>query len=318
MGVSRSVRAARGVAPQPSDFARELLAGLRSEPPVVSPKWFYDERGSELFERICELPEYYPTRVELGLLAEHAREFAALVGPGVEIVEFGAGAIRKVRVLLAELDAPRRYVPIDISGEHLARAADELRERFPALEVQPLAADFTRTLELAPSTCKRIGFFPGSSIGNFEPLEAQRLLARMASWLRGGGLLIGVDLIKDPAVLHAAYNDAQGVTAAFNRNLLARANAELGANFDLEQFDHSAFYNPPLQRIEMHLISRRAQRVVVAGETVEFEEGDSFRTETSHKYTVRSFQRVALAAGFTPQKAWVDAQRRFSLHWLTC
>lgn len=299
-------------------FELELLDGLRADEPAVSPKWFYDDIGSQLFERICELDEYYPTRTEFALLARHASEFAALVGEGVELIEFGAGAMAKVRALLAQLRAVARYVPIDISGEHLERAADELRARRPGLRVEPLAADFTRELELGPASGRRVGFFAGSSIGNFNPGEAERLLRRMARWLRGGGLLIGVDLIKSPAVLHAAYNDSKGVTAQFNLNLLARANRELAADFDLAQFEHAAFYNPPEQRIEMHLISRRGQCVRIGAHTHEFDEGDSFRTECSHKYTVEGFRRLARAAGFEPRHVWLDEQRFFALHWLAC
>ncbi len=312
-----------------SAFARELLAGLRAQPRVVSPKWFYDEAGSLLFEQITELPEYYPTRTELALLERHAPEMASHIGPGAEIVEFGAGASRKVRLLLSALLsadlAPRRYVPVDISGEHLEQAAELLRRDHPGLAVLPVVSDFTRSLELPPPEGRRVGFFPGSSIGNFDPAQAQRLLRQMAGWLAGGegqgagqgGLLIGVDLVKDPALLHAAYNDAQGITAAFNLNLLARANRELGADFDLAQFAHSAFYNPPRSRIEMHLVSRRRQTVQLCGERIEFAEGDSVHTESSHKYTVEGFQRLALAAGWTPRAVWVDDARWFSLHWLT-
>jgi dimethylhistidine N-methyltransferase len=299
-------------------FEFELLEGLRAAEPAVSPKWFYDDVGSQLFERICELDEYYPTRTELALLARHAAEFAAQVGEGVELIEFGAGAMTKVRALLTPLCAVARYVPIDISGEQLERAANELRARRPGLRVEPLVADFTRELEFGPSEGRRVGFFAGSSIGNFEPFEARRLLARMARWLRGGGLLIGVDLIKSPAVLHAAYNDSKGITAQFNLNLLARANRELGADFELAQFEHAAFYNPPEQRIEMHLISRRRQRVRIGAQTHEFDEGDSFRTEFSYKYTVEGFRRFARAAGFEPRNVWLDEQCLFALHWLAC
>ncbi len=297
-------------------FADELAAGLRAQPRRVSPKWFYDAAGSRLFERICELPEYYPTRTELALLDRHAGEIAALIGAGAEIVEFGAGASRKVRLLLSALEQPRRFVPVDISGEHLVEAAAALRADHPGLAVQPLVADFTGELVLPAAAGRRIGFFPGSSIGNFEPTEAERLLRRFAGWLDGGGLLIGVDLVKDPALLHAAYNDAEGVTAAFNLNLLARANRELGAGFDLAGWAHSAFYNPPLQRIEMHLVSRRRQAVSIVGECFEFAEGDSVHTENSYKYTVEGFQALARRAGFEPARCWTDAGRRFSLHWL--
>jgi dimethylhistidine N-methyltransferase len=300
-----------------TDFARDLLAGLRARPRAVSPKYFYDAEGSRLFDAICELPEYYPTRTELALLAQHAGEMAALIGPGAEIVEFGAGASRKVRLLLDALAAPRRYVPVDISGEHLEEAAQALRADHPALDVRPLVADFTQGLDLPPAAGRRVGFFPGSSIGNFDPAEAERLLRQMAGWLEGGGLLIGVDLVKDPARLHAAYNDAQGVTAAFNLNLLARANRDLGADFDLAGFAHYAHYNPDAQRIEMHLLSRRAQQVMLCGETFEFAEGEALHTENSYKHTVPGFHALAGRAGFQPGAVWVDAGRDFSLHWLT-
>jgi len=303
---------ARGLGP----FARELLAGLRAQPRVVSPKWFYDETGSLLFERITELPEYYPTRTELALLERHAPDMAERIGPGAEIVEFGAGASRKVRLLLTSLVSPRRFLPIDISGEHLEHAAEQLRRDHPALTVLPVVGDFTRSLVLPPPEGRRVGFFPGSSIGNFDPPQAQRLLRQMAGWLAGGGLLIGVDLVKDPALLHAAYNDAQGVTAAFNLNLLARANRELGADFDLAQWAHAALYNPPRSRIEMHLVSRCRQSVQLCGERIDFAEGDSVHTESSCKYTVESFQRLAQAAGWTPRAVWVDDARWFSVHWL--
>lgn len=295
-------------------FAQDLVAGLRAR--RVAPKWFYDAEGSRLFERICETPEYYPTRTELALLDRHAPAFAALIGPGAEIVEFGAGASRKVRVLLDALPAPRRFVPVDISGEHLGAAAAALRADYPGLQVQPVVGDFTQRLDLPAPAGRRVGFYPGSSIGNFDPAEAEALLRRFAGWLDGGALLIGVDLVKEPAELHAAYNDAAGVTAAFNLNLFARANRELGADFDLSGWAHSAFYNPPLQRIEMHLVSRREQSVAVAGARFDFAEGESVHTENSYKYTVEGFQALARRAGFEPDAVWVDAQRRFALHWL--
>lgn len=297
-------------------FADELLAGLRARPRAVAPKWFYDRRGSELFEAICELPEYYPTRTELALLECHAPAMAGLIGAGAEIVEFGAGASRKVRVLLDALEAPRRFVPVDISGDHLATAAAALRAERPGLDVLPVVADFTRSLDLPAPGGRRVGFFPGGSIGNFEPPQARELLQRMAGWLAGGGLLVGVDLVKEPAELHAAYNDAKGVTAEFNLNLLARANRELGADFELGNWAHSAFYTPALQRIEMHLVSRCAQGVNMCGVRIEFAEGDSVHTENSCKYTVDGFRQLARSAGFEPKAVWVDAARRFSLHWL--
>ena len=218
------------------DFARELLQALARRPRGISPKWFYDARGSRLFDRIGALPEYYPTRTELGILRARAGEIARHVGPDAEIVEFGAGSLVKERRLLQALRAPRRYLPIDISGEHLEGAARALRAEYPGLAVQPIVADYTRAFaQPAPlaGSRRRVGFFPGSTLGNFDPPEALAFLRRAARLLAGGGLLLGVDLVKPPPILHAAYNDAQGVTAAFNLNLLARANAELGTDFDL-------------------------------------------------------------------------------------
>lgn len=299
-----------------TEFENALVTGLASRPRSLSPKWFYDTQGSTLFERICELPEYYPTRTELALLDRHAPDIAHRIGPGCEIVEFGAGAIQKLRVLLDALDAPTRFVPVDISGEHLLGAAQALRAEHPALAVQPVVGDFTRALELPPAKGRRVGFFPGSSIGNFDPPRAAALLRHFASLLAGGGLLIGVDLVKDPAILHAAYNDSAGVTAAFNLNLWARANREAGADFDLAQWMHYAFYNAPLKRIEMHLVSRCAQRVTIAGTSFDFEEGDSVHTENSYKYSVAGFQALAREAGFEAAACWTDSARRFAVHWL--
>jgi dimethylhistidine N-methyltransferase len=298
-----------------SEFAHAMHAALTQLPRRISPKWFYDAEGSRLFDAICELPEYYPTRTELSLLDRNANDIARRLGPGVELVEFGAGSLRKVRLLIDALDRPAGLLPIDISAEHLHASAAQLRHDRPGLVVRPLAADFMQDLVLPPANGPRVGFFPGSSIGNFEPDDARRLLQRMTQWL-DGGLLIGVDLVKEPDLLHAAYNDAQGVTARFNRNLLARANAELGADFELTRWAHSAFYHPPLQRIEMHLVSRSDQVVHLCGHAIEVAEGDSVHTENSYKYTVAGFQRLARSAGFEPEAVWVDARRWFSLHWL--
>jgi len=300
-----------------STFSDALLAGLQHTPRQVSPKWFYDQRGSELFEQICELPEYYPTRTELGMLAQYAHEMVECMGSRIDLVEFGAGATRKVRYLLNASPHIKRFIPIDISASHLTDASNDLRLNYPSVRIEPMGADFTQHLVLPEAVGQRVGFFPGSSIGNFEPAEAQQLLSRMAGWLQGGGLLIGVDLVKDPATLHAAYNDAQGITAQFNLNLLARANTELGTHFSLEQFAHSAFYNPPLQRIEMHLVSRCDQTVHLAGERLHFVEGSSIHTESSYKYTVAGFQALARRAGFRPDAVWLDEERQFSVHWLS-
>jgi dimethylhistidine N-methyltransferase len=299
-----------------NEFARALKEGLGRQPRAMSPKWFYDEAGSVLFERICELPEYYPTRVEFALLQRHAAEIADLIGPGLALVEFGAGATRKVRVLLSALDSPARFVPVDISGEHLLGAVERLRDDYAGLIVEPLVADFTGDMVLPAAIGPRAGFFPGSSIGNFEPVMARALLQRFARLLDGGWLLIGVDLVKDPQLLHAAYNDAAGVTAAFNLNLWVRANREADADFVIADWMHSAFYNPTLHRIEMHLVSRQRQRVSIGPEVIEFAEGDSVHTESSYKYTVEGFQQLARDAGWQPQAVWIDAQKRFSMHLL--
>ncbi|MFM9879753.1 MAG: L-histidine N(alpha)-methyltransferase, partial [Burkholderiaceae bacterium] len=278
----------------PSDFAHDMLAALAAQPRSISPKYFYDQAGSGYFDAICGLPEYYPTRVETAILKSSAADIAAHMGPHAELVEFGAGSLNKVRLLLDAMDQPARFVPIDISGDHLTGAAAALRRDYPALLVQPLVADYTQDLVLPQAAQdsktrksklkiqgKKIGFFPGSTIGNFSPPEALAFLRRARQVLRGGALLLGVDLVKDPALLHAAYNDAQGVTAAFNLNLLARANRELHADFDLGKFSHSAFYNAPMQRIEMHLMSRCWQQVQVCGQIFEFEEGQTLHTESS-------------------------------------
>ncbi len=300
-------------------FARDLRLAFAARPRAISPKYFYDAEGSRLFDRICELPEYYPTRVERGLLQRHAGEMARLVGPGAEVVEFGAGACDKVRLLLDALQAPAGFRPVDICAEALHAACDRLRRDYPGLALAPLVADCSERLLLPPplpGTRRRVGFFPGSTLGNFNPGEALRFLRRAFGLLRGGGLLIGVDLVKEPAVLHAAYNDSAGVTAAFNLNLLARANRELGTDFDLGRFAHAAFYNAPLQRVEMHLVSRCRQRIALGGEVHEIGEGETLHTENSHKYTVEGLRALAARAGFEPGPAWVDPQRRFSLHWL--
>ncbi len=312
-----------GVSPTPealeiSAFSHDMRHALGSRQRAIPPKYFYDVKGSALFDRICDVPEYYPTRTELGILRDRAAEIAAQIGADAEIVEFGAGSLTKVRLLLDALNSPRRYLPIDISGEHLAAAANRLRADYPALAVEPIVADYTRPFELPPRLGRgqRVGFFPGSTLGNFDPGESLHFLTLAADLLRGGGLLLGVDLVKEPAQLHAAYNDARGVTAAFNLNLLQRANNELGSDFDLDGFGHYAFYNAPFQRIEMHLVSRRAQHVRLGSERFAFREGETIHTENSHKFTVDGLRELATLAGFRPGAVWTDAERQFSVHWL--
>jgi dimethylhistidine N-methyltransferase len=298
------------------EFAADILDGLTATPKFLRAKHFYDARGSLLFEQICDLPEYYPTRVETALLKRHAREIAARAGQGVTLVEFGAGALKKVELLLDALAAPAGYMPIDISGEFLETQAAGLRERWPGLNVRPVVADFmVADLPPARSGERRVGFFPGSTIGNFEPDDACAFLRRARVAL-DGALLVGVDLVKAPHALHAAYNDAAGITAAFNKNVLLRINRDLGALFDPGAFEHYAFYEPRLQRIEMHLVSKTDQRVDILGRSIDFAEGESIHTENSYKYTLGDFQDLALAAGYLPAAAYVDEDRQFSLHWL--
>jgi dimethylhistidine N-methyltransferase len=308
------------IAPQPNgdDFAQNLLDGLSRSPKRIACKFFYDQEGSQLFDAICALPEYYQTRTELALLRRHAGEIAALVGEGVEIVEFGAGALTKVRVLLDALAKPAAYTPLDISGDYLGGVVEALAADYPALVLRPLVADFTRALSLPPlpGNPRRAGFFPGGTIGNFRPDAAAGLLRRLRAGLNGGGLLVGVDLVKDPRRLHAAYNDGAGVTAAFNKNLLARANRELDAGFDLDGFAHYAPYNSAAQRVEMYLVSLKRQSVNIAGRRFDFAQGEAIHTEDSHKYTIEAFRELAAHAGFAPRAVWTDAERLFSIHWL--
>jgi dimethylhistidine N-methyltransferase len=305
--------------PTSTAFANDFLAALASQPRSIAPKYFYDAAGSKLFDQICELPEYYPTRTEVGILTSRAAEIATHIGPNADLVEFGAGSLTKVRLLLDAMQTPARYVPIDISGEHLNQAAADLRSAYPKLRVEPVVADYGQPFSVpaAPlGSGQRVGFFPGSTIGNYTPSEAVEFFKMAAGVLRGGALLVGADLIKEPSVLHAAYSDAQGITAAFNLNLLTRANRELGADFDVAQFAHSAFYNAPLQRIEMHLMSRVQQQVTLCGQSFSFAEGETLHTENSYKFTIDGLRTLAVKAGFQPGPVWTDAKNLFSLHWL--
>lgn len=309
---------------RPSEFSRDVHAGLGAAVKTLPAKYFYDRRGSELFEQICRLPEYYPTRTERKILRDNAAEIAEIIGPDAEVVEFGAGAAEKIRLLLDALPRPAGYLPIDISGPHLSAAVAPLVRAYPDVTVRVVAGDFTQHLPLPaplPRARCRIGFFTGSTIGNFTPDEALAFLRNAAAMLRtahssGAGLLIGVDMVKDPAVLHAAYNDSAGVTAAFNLNLLQRINRELGGDFDLETFDHYAYYNPQQRRIEMHLVSRVAQTVHACDRRYSFTAGESIHTENSYKYTPAGFRQLAEKAGFRPAAMWTDADSLFSLHWL--
>lgn len=316
-----SLAAFHDLEPRVESFRDAVLAGLSRTPKEIPCRFFYDEAGARLFETICELPEYYPTRTELGLLARHAPEIARLAGPGARLIEFGSGSSRKVRLLLDALEDPACYVAIDISREHLLAASDDLAAQFPGVAVAAVCADYTRPFELPPLTGsgKRLGFFPGSTIGNFTPPEAATFLIGCRRLLGPDAeMLVGVDLKKEPAVLHAAYNDAAGVTAAFNLNLLTRINRELQADFDRDRFAHVAFFNTMLGRIEMHLESRAEQDVTVAGRSFRFARGERIHTENSYKYGIAEFHEVASAAGFRPVAVWTDPDRRFSLHYLAC
>jgi dimethylhistidine N-methyltransferase len=296
-----------------SAFAQDVIAGLTARPKRLPPKYFYDEAGAQLFEEITALPEYYPTRCELAILRERAGEIAQFFPPGAALVEFGSGSSRKVRILLGAAPTIAAYVPVDISSQMLLQEAHDLRRDYPDLAVLPVETDFTQafTLPATVADAARVGFFPGSTIGNFEPHEACAFMRHAGRMLGpGANLIIGVDLVKEASVLHAAYNDAAGVTAAFNLNLLTRINRELDGDFDLAGFSHKAFYNSMRQRIEMHLVSKQRQKVKVAGRTIEFRTGETIHTENSYKYTLESFAALARGSGWTPVATWTDAPGR--------
>ncbi len=305
--------------PTVTEFRAAVLQGLAGTPKTLPCRFFYDAEGSRLFDRICELPEYYPTRTECTLLAARASEIAALVGPHVGLIEFGSGAGVKIRLLLAALRYPAAYVPVDISRGHLLAAAASLAADYPDLRIAPVCADYTHRFalpHLPGSRPRRLaGFFPGSTIGNFSPPEAADFLRRTGRLLgRGSMMIVGVDLLKDRAILEAAYDDAAGVTAAFNLNLLARINRELDGNFDLGTFAHQARWNAVESRVEMHLVSRVAQSVRIGGDRVDFAADESIHTENSCKYTLDGFADLARSAGYDPIAAWMDPAGLFSIH----
>jgi dimethylhistidine N-methyltransferase len=304
--------------PAPADVRAEVLAGLGGPVKRLSPKLFYDQRGSQLFDAITELPEYYPTRTEIGILREYGAEMADLLGRGNVLIELGSGSSLKIQTLLAALQ-PRVYLPVDISKEHLLESAHRLARRFPGLSIRAACADYSTpfVLPIEPSWTDLAAFFPGSSIGNFDPAEAVVLLQRVANLLRPDGrLLIGVDIPKDPKVLNAAYDDSQGVTAAFNLNLLERINRELEGDFRLDSFAHRAFFNPTESRVEMHLESLHEQSVRVAGRVFRFSRGETIHTENSYKYGVDAFHQLARRAGFVAERVWTDRSGLFSVHCL--
>ncbi len=298
-------------------FAAAARQGLAATQKTLPCQYLYDDHGSMLFERITQLPEYYPTRTETAILESCVSAIVAGTPAGSVLVEFGSGSSRKTEILLGALDKLAAYVPVDVSPSALEDAQARLADRFPALLVHPVVGDFRASLVLPPSLAARprLGFFPGSTIGNFHPAAAADLLATMAGTLgRGARLIIGVDLRKDTARLIPAYDDAAGVTAAFNMNILTRANRELGADFDLDAFRHEARFNEAESRIEMHLVSRRAQVVTLLGDAFAFQPGESIHTENSHKYSVTAFQDLAREAGWRPSRLWMDSDGLFSVH----
>ncbi|MEQ3624226.1 MAG: L-histidine N(alpha)-methyltransferase [Celeribacter sp.] len=296
-------------------FTRSLLDGLTATPKTAEAKWFYDAEGSALFERITELPEYYPTRTEIGILRDRLADIAMHVPDGAALIELGSGASVKTRVLLDGLDRLAAYVPIDISAEFLAQTARGLRRDYPALTIHPVTGDFMAELSLpdALEGQPKIGFFPGSTIGNLDRDAAVALLAQARRWPEVAGFVLGADLVKAPDVLRAAYDDAQGVTAAFNRNLLHRANREAGADFDPDTFAHEARWNEAEARVEMHLVSRTEQQVRVAGRQVSFAPGETIHTENSRKYTAESLSDMAQAAGWQVAELLTDARDYFAV-----
>jgi dimethylhistidine N-methyltransferase len=300
---------------------QEVVRGLRSPQKELPCKLFYDDRGSELFEQITVLDEYYPTRAERRIMRAAAAEIAERVGPECLLIEYGSGSGQKTRILLDHLKRPAGYVPIDISREQLRESAAAMAATYPGLRVQPVWADYTTSLQLPeqlPACKRRLAYYPGSTIGNFVPEDARRFLLKIAEVCgRDGGLLIGVDLKKDPLMLHRAYNDGLGVTSAFNLNILARLNREFGANFVLDQFRHYAFYNPVFARVEMHLISLTEQFVRLGEVSIHFERGESIWTEASYKYNPPEFAALAARAGWRVERVWTDDRGLFSVQYLT-
>jgi L-histidine Nalpha-methyltransferase len=307
------------LAPGEESFREAVLNGLRRARKAIPCKFLYDARGSALFEEICRLPEYYPTRTEVAILAENAADIAAEMGPHGRLIEFGSGGSHKARILLEALDRPAAYVPVDISREHLRGAAAGIAADFPLLPVVAVCADYTTAFRLPPlpgPSGKRVGFFPGSTIGNFEPAAAERFLANCAHILGSSGeMVIGVDLKKDPLLLDAAYNDAAGVTAAFNLNLIERINRELDGDLDIGRFAHLAFYNGAQGRVEIYIRSRVDQWARIAGERLHFAEDELIHTEYSYKYAVPEFRALAARNGFRPVDTWTDPNDLFSVHY---
>ena len=303
--------------PARGDFRREVCEGLSNSPPQIPPKFFYDQEGSRLFEEITRLEAYYPTRTEIALLRQHGAEIAQLLGQGTALIELGSGSDAKIRTLLDVLK-PAEYVPLDISESHLRESASGIAADYPDMQVNAVCVDYTQNFDLPPiAATTRVAFYPGSSVGNFEPAEVVILLRRVAQMVGPGGrLLVGVDLEKDAARLDAAYNDEDGATARFNRNLLVRMRNELGADVEVDVFAHHAFYNAHVGRVEMHLVAMRPTHIALDGQAFGFAEGHGIHTENSYKYSVEAFHALATRAGFSAERVWCDDQKLFSVHCL--
>ena len=300
---------------------QEIVAGLQQDEKTISPKYFYDERGSQLFDKITTLPEYYPTETEFGIMRENITEIAALIGPQASLIEYGSGSSRKTRVLLEHLNDQAVYVPVDISEEHLLESARQIRAEFPDLEVLPVVADFTKRFQLPDPPVmplRNIIYFPGSTIGNFAHAIACELLEVMYHEAgENGAMLIGVDLQKDPSIIERAYNDSAGVTAEFNLNMLRHLNREFGSDFDLDSWEHNAQYNRSEGRVEIRLINEEQQTVNINGNIIVVERGEGILTEYSHKYTLEGFAEMAQGAGFKVERVWTDANNLFSVQYCT-
>ncbi len=308
-------------APATESFRDAVLDGLRKPQKEISSKFLYDERGSKLFDQICELEEYYPTRTEIGIMQDHIDPMIDAIGSDARLVELGSGSSLKTRILLDHLDDLAVYVPIDISRAHLVQAAEQIAADYPNTPVQPLCADYSSSFDLPEPprpAARTVVYYPGSTVGNFQPSEARAFLSRIADGLdRDAGLVIGVDLKKDVDVLEAAYNDAEGVTAAFNKNLLRRMNRELDATFDLDKFEHWSFWNEDEGCMESHLRSTTEQTVTVAGEPFSFDDGETIHTEYSYKYSLAEFADLAGEAGFSVERVWTDERDYFSVQYCT-
>ncbi|MGF1670540.1 MAG: L-histidine N(alpha)-methyltransferase [Balneolaceae bacterium] len=297
----------------------EVMDGLKHSPKTLPSKYFYDKRGSELFEQICELEEYYPTDTEISIMESNIDAISAALGKQIELIELGSGSSTKTRLLLKHLTDIAAYIPVDISRDFLHQQEEKLQKEFPGLAIYPVAADYTQsfTLPVGIHSSRKVVYFPGSTIGNFTPENARYFLCRIAQLIGdNGGLLIGVDTKKSTEVLERAYNDEQGVTAEFNKNLLVRLNREMNAGFDPDQFEHEAIYNEREGRIEMHLVSLCKQEVKIAGETIYFEKGETIHTENSYKYTPEEFAEIA-SGYFSTEKTWLDDRGYFCIHFLT-